>query len=706
VSWVSPWLAVWAAAVAIPALLILYFLKLRRRDVEISTTLLWKKAIQDFQANAPFQRLRKNILLLLQLLALAAALTALGQPQVRGVSLTGERHVILIDRSASMSSVDGRDGSGRAASRLDAAKEEALRLIESLREPGLFSKEGGDQAMVIAFDTSAKALQTFTNDKSLLRAAVNAITPSDGPTAIDEAIKLVLAQAPREVVIETKDDGTESRYERPPRPVGTIHLFTDGRLPDAEKVNPGPENPLIYHPAGSPASHNVGITAMRAGRAFDDPNRLSIFISIENTATRARTVDVECRIDDSLIGIKPVELPAASTDGPAPTAPGGTAPALARPAPSPGGTVFTIDRPQGGIVTVRVTPPEGDALATDNQAWLIVPPARRAAVAIVTTDNLFLRDALEQLPLARLDVLSPQRYEAERAAAKPVEYDVVILDGYLPQVPRDSPSPLPPGRFLIFGAVPQGELGLIDKGKGGASVLLDWSRDHPALRGLSLDPLFIAESRIVEVPRGAAAVALATSDSGPAILELTTPEARALVIPFDVVRSNWPFDISFVVFMAQAVGFLGEDELALGQLVQPGGVLSDRVPVGSKDVRVRGPGGEVTALGDPAPDGRIVFGPVQRSGVYLVSWSGRPGPTDAVDGRDGGRAVRAFAANLLSAAESDIGTSEKLSFATGDASATKLTQARSVRRLWPWLLLGALGIVLLEWWVYNRKVQL
>ncbi|MEO0631941.1 MAG: BatA domain-containing protein, partial [Planctomycetota bacterium] len=92
----TPALAAIAATVAIPALLILYFLKLRRRDVEVSSTLLWKQTIEDMQANAPFQRLRKNLLLFLQLLALIAGLFALAQPELDSTAVTGSRHTIII----------------------------------------------------------------------------------------------------------------------------------------------------------------------------------------------------------------------------------------------------------------------------------------------------------------------------------------------------------------------------------------------------------------------------------------------------------------------------------------------------------------------------------------------------------------------------------------------------------------------------------
>src|SRR6185295_2279457 len=91
----------------------------------------------------------------------------------------------------------------------------------------------------------------------------------------------------------------------------------------------------------------------------------------------------------------------------------GSAPKPGAPAtvtPALGGTVFTVDRPEGGIVSVHLSPPESDALATDNLARLIVPPAKKLAVAVVTKGNLFIAAALESLPLAKLTTMSPEQY--------------------------------------------------------------------------------------------------------------------------------------------------------------------------------------------------------------------------------------------------------------------------------------------------------
>src|SRR6266536_527434 len=101
-SWFPKFLNIWpaaaAAALAIPSLLVLYFLKLKRRELSISSTLLWKKAIQDLQVNAPFQKLRKNLLLLLQLLLLLLLCLALSRPVANYTPGAAKLSVILLDR--------------------------------------------------------------------------------------------------------------------------------------------------------------------------------------------------------------------------------------------------------------------------------------------------------------------------------------------------------------------------------------------------------------------------------------------------------------------------------------------------------------------------------------------------------------------------------------------------------------------------------
>src|SRR6478736_6279889 len=91
----------WAALATIPVgIVALYFLKLRRRPVRVPSTLLWRRSMEDLHVNSLFQRLRRNLLLFLQLLAILLAMLALAGPRLRGTSGPGQRYVLAIDNSA------------------------------------------------------------------------------------------------------------------------------------------------------------------------------------------------------------------------------------------------------------------------------------------------------------------------------------------------------------------------------------------------------------------------------------------------------------------------------------------------------------------------------------------------------------------------------------------------------------------------------
>lgn len=233
-TWLTPTIAGIAAAIAIPSLIILYFLKLRRRDVEISTTLLWKKTIQDMQANALPAAPQKHPAAA-PAAALVGILLALAQPQMRGQLAEGQQRIILIDRSASMAATDGDADNPGAMSRLAKAKETAIKLIDSMREPSIIGSGTADEAMIIAFDTTAEVRQQFTGDKARLRAAVESIEPSDAPSQLAEALRLARAHLPDRIQFD-ENTGDNITVEGVKAGGATIHLFSDGRLPDAEEA--------------------------------------------------------------------------------------------------------------------------------------------------------------------------------------------------------------------------------------------------------------------------------------------------------------------------------------------------------------------------------------------------------------------------------------------------------------------------------------
>src|SRR5436309_1944931 len=115
-------------AAAIPVVIAFYLLKRKRVVKLVSSTLLWQKFLSETQASAPFQKLRRNWLLILQILLLILAVLALSRPYFATRAKSSQLRVLILDASASMQATD------ETPSRFEAARKEALKWVDSLRD--------------------------------------------------------------------------------------------------------------------------------------------------------------------------------------------------------------------------------------------------------------------------------------------------------------------------------------------------------------------------------------------------------------------------------------------------------------------------------------------------------------------------------------------------------------------------------------------
>ncbi len=148
-SFLSP-LAFALTALVLP-LVLLYFLKIRRRERRVPSLLLWDPSLRDREASAFFQRLQRDPLLILQILALLALAIALARPAATVMGEGARKVVVVLDTSASMKAHDV------GPSRFDAARAEAVQLVRRLGE--------GAEVMIIETGVQPKVTAALGRDR-------------------------------------------------------------------------------------------------------------------------------------------------------------------------------------------------------------------------------------------------------------------------------------------------------------------------------------------------------------------------------------------------------------------------------------------------------------------------------------------------------------------------------------------------------------
>ncbi len=611
----------------------------------MASTLLWRSAFEDLEVNAPFQRLRFSIILLLQMLILAALLVAMARPVTEAESGVADRIVLVIDRSASMNATDA-DG----RSRLEHAKEEAIDMVERLRRSG-----GVSEMMVIAFARTAHVVSSFEFDRAALIRAINSIGPTDETANLDAALQLAAAFS--------------GDSEEPGAQAGEVVLLSDGCVaPPRDRLGfmlrAGTFRYIRVGPPSTQPVDNLGIVSFSARRDYEDPARVLVFSRLVNAGPAELSAVLTLRVNGEVDQLRRIDVPGATDDSP------GEATAT-----------FSLQLNEEAIITLEHN--HEDALAVDDMASLVMPPPAQPRVGFVHAGHRpdpFTYDLIADMDPRSLTALRAEAFAEldPRDIDAGEEFDLIVFD-------RVSPSRLPGIPSLTFGGVPAGVNAIEPRSEGGRRIL-SWDRQHPVMRHVSLDTILYAGFGGYELP--SAATALATGPEGPVIALLRTRGARHVVAGFSLERSNWPMHVSIVVFMQNVLDYIllaGSGQNGLVHM--PGDPITVRALGSANRLQIEGP----TSMTVNVEPGAVRSLPaLRRAGVYEVNGAAPP--------------MQNIAVSVLSDSESDIRPHSELVVNSEAASGDQGSHVVP-RELWPWLIAAAVMLLLVEWFVYLRKVS-
>lgn len=678
----------------------LYFLKLKREPVEVPSTYLWSKTIEDLHVNSLLQRLRRSLLLLLQLLAVFLALIALERPGFRGESTGQARTVFLIDNSASMQTIDRNE----TLSRFEKAKLLILDKIEGMSD--------SDSAMLISFNDRPETVQSFTTDRSRLRDSLERITITNHSTDILGALKAADGLANPRRSSEIADVNDVQVADAKP---ADLLIYSDGRFQTVTEFNLGNLN-AEYIAMGSSDVENLAITAFSTERNAERPAEVQAFATIENFGRSSASTTATLSMNGQFLDAEAVQLNAGKQTG----------------------LSFVIETEDSASLSLALD--HDDDLKIDNVAYTGLTPLRNVSVLVITPGNTPLKVGLETEKTSKICTTSflPPSYlntdEYKKRAAEGID-DLIIYD-------TCSPAEMPATNTFFIGALPPPtaiEKTESDSPAAAASEsdapateppapngadepantadtsttspdlnwrwaspessvsLIDIERTHPLMRYLELFSLLIFSGRGVDGPPGT--IELVEADVG-AILAIAPRDGfQDMVLGFEIIsrdddgtpvtNTNWYAERSWPVFLLNVLRHLAGAADATGApSYRPGETVRVRLENAVTSPTVTRIGGATFDV-PPGPGGSLEIIETEIPGNYRVE--------------DETKLADLFAINLFDPQESAIATVQEIDIGY-ESVTSEVSTTEERKEFWRLALLAMLGLIAAEWWVYSRRV--
>ena len=542
----------------IPAVVAMYLLKLRRDETIVPSTLLWSRLVADVEANAPWQRLRRSLLLLLQLLLVAILAMLAARPFLERPAGLARDVVVVVDTSASMAATD------ILPNRLEAAKSAAWAALRELPTGGKVS--------LIAADRSARIVVNETTDLGRVRQALDDIEVTSSRGDLGDALELAGKLAARSGDAQ-------------------ILVATDGALATTPTATIPARISVL--PVGRDRK-NQAIVALAVRTAPSAVTR-SVFVSVANLDLEPASRRLEVWGDDSLLEVRDLFLdPQARSD------------VVIDDVPRDVGALEL--RLVGADRAVTAAP---DDLAVDDHAWAVIPPDRTRLILVVGPGDAYLETALSYLPNVELFGVTAAEYgpATERRDGRP--WDLVIFEGSLP-------ATLPHAAILAIAPTTNSPLGQVtgslrDPGIGSLDA------DEPILRYVDLSTTHIAEAQRLTLPDWARTVIPGPSGA-PLLYAGSRAGLPTAVLAFEPRRSDLPLQVAFPILIANLTGELLGGSSAPTEAVQPGSPVSLAIPAGATGLTVGRPDGSVVELVPGTPGATTVtFSATELPGIYVAT---------------------------------------------------------------------------------------
>ena len=255
----------------IPIIIIMYLLKQKAVDTPIASLFLWNEMYRNVEANTPWEKLKKNWLLILQILTLIILIIALASPYILSGSAGADHAVIVIDNSASMNAMYDEN-----QTRLEYAVNEAQDYVRGLKT--------GTGISIITSNSKATLVLSNSDDKIQAVNELKDIQPTYVAGDCASGIEMVKSMQTQWESVETV-------------------CFTDTNV-----IMDQIEGYIVdtYVPVNNTSVDYVG-HGMNNGK-------LVVLAKISNHGTDPITTDVNLYGDDELLQIKNVTIASAESE--------------------------------------------------------------------------------------------------------------------------------------------------------------------------------------------------------------------------------------------------------------------------------------------------------------------------------------------------------------------------------------------------------